>query len=199
MRNSRGPRLILAFDPGSQSCGHAEILPLGPDRYKVLGLGALSMRGRVHWRLGWLLEDLEKLLAPYKGRPADVVVEKHFIGPGAYGTITLAESRGVILAAIAHAGFQRLYEYAPNTVKKGITGNGRAEKWQLANVVKRMLGIDEDPPLDATDAAGLALYHALHRPAGGAPGSSADDDTTEDTTPAPPARPGAILKAPREG
>lgn len=177
---NRQPRLIIAFDPGSVSCGHAEIEPQGQDRFKVLGLGVIEVKGRIHFRLGWLYEELEKMLNPYRGRAADVVIEKHFVGPGSFGTITLAESRGVILAAVARAGFQSVFEYAPNTAKKAVTGSGRADKWAVALAVKRhldltgwsctgdmtkpMAGLSTDFPLDATDAAALALCHAFRHP-----------------------------------
>ena len=55
-----------------------------------------------------------------------------------------------------------LYEYSPMEVKIALTGYGRATKEQVREMVKRLLGLEEDPSLDASDALAVAICH-LHR------------------------------------
>ena len=51
-------------------------------------------------------------------------------------------------------------EYAPLKVKKSVTGKGTASKEQVAEMLRRLLKIQEMPKLlDATDALGVAVCH----------------------------------------
>ena len=49
---------------------------------------------------------------------------------------------------------------APSEVKAAVTGDGRADKAQVAAMVARLLRLDEPPkPADAADALALAICH----------------------------------------
>ena len=53
-------------------------------------------------------------------------------------------------------------QVAPTSLKKMVTGNGRAEKKQMQLVIKKLLKLDSLPkPDDAADGIGLALYAAI--------------------------------------
>ena len=52
-----------------------------------------------------------------------------------------------------------MYEYSPRTAKQNLTGWGAAPKDQVAKMVRSVLGLEETPPDDATDAMALALCH----------------------------------------
>jgi crossover junction endodeoxyribonuclease RuvC len=71
--------------------------------------------------------------------------------------IVLAEARGALLLTLARSGL-RIEEYSPAEVKSAVTGSGRAEKEQVARMVRVLLGLaDEAFPSDATDALAVAL------------------------------------------
>ena len=55
-----------------------------------------------------------------------------------------------------------LFEYAPTDVKQSITSFGHAEKCQVADMVRILLGVRLDWPVDASDALAIAICHA-HR------------------------------------
>jgi crossover junction endodeoxyribonuclease RuvC len=75
----------------------------------------------------------------------------------------------VVLLAGAEAGIP-VHEYPPATVKQQVTGNGRAEKAQVAFMVTRLLALAGDAePGDATDALAVALCLACLSPAAGVP------------------------------
>ncbi len=75
----------------------------------------------------------------------------------------LGTAKGAALGIIARRGFD-IFEYAPLRVKQAISGNGRASKQQVAEMVTRFLGNCDWSSEDETDAAGVALCHGFtHR------------------------------------
>ena len=67
----------------------------------------------------------------------------------------------MLLLAAARSGLP-IFEYNAQTVKKSVTGTGRADKVQIARVVSMLLGRDLDLPADATDALAIAITHLAH-------------------------------------
>ena len=61
----------------------------------------------------------------------------------------------------ARAGLE-VHEYAPARVKLAVAGNGRAEKAQVAQMVRVVLGLTVAPEADAADALALAVAHLQH-------------------------------------
>lgn len=150
-------RPVLGIDPGSEYLG---LCLLRPGASKPDRVWAVHMKGRLHFRFGWLLDELEPLLREHtKKGPLECAVEIPLVWGGNYGTLALAGARGVVLACISRAG-ARLAEYHASKIKKAVTGKGNAKKWEVAAVMKRLLSIEEELPFDAFDAAALAYYHA---------------------------------------
>lgn len=150
-------RLVIGIDPGTEYLGYCV---LRPGAKQAEDVGAVHMKGRLHFRFGWILDEVEKLFSHYKMEPrVDVAVEIPIVWGGNHGTLAVAGARAIVLAAVARAGF-RFAEYHASKIKKAITGNGAARKWEVAAVLHQLLGIPADLPLDATDAAGLAYFHA---------------------------------------
>ncbi len=101
--------------------------------------------------------EVSSLIQSFK--PDIVVVERIFLGKNADSAFKLGHIRGVCLFGAAQAGAQ-IVEYAARSVKKGITGNGAAEKEQVQMIVFAALGIKGPAQMDASDALALAFYHA---------------------------------------
>ena len=75
----------------------------------------------------------------------------------------LGQARGVAVAACASLAIP-VSDLAPTLVKQTVVGTGRAEKEQVAFMVKRMLGLGhEELPLDTTDALGIAITRLVQR------------------------------------
>ena len=70
----------------------------------------------------------------------------------------MGAARAATLIASAEAGLP-IYEYAPRKVKQVVTGNGSADKQQVAFMVRALLGLNETPPHDAADALAIAIAH----------------------------------------
>jgi len=94
--------------------------------------------------------------------PSDAAVEAPFHGANARSALQLAHARGVILCVLAEAGVPPV-EYSPATVKKTVTGSGRADKDQVRTMVARLTGIPETSLRhDVADAIAIALCHQSH-------------------------------------
>jgi crossover junction endodeoxyribonuclease RuvC len=91
--------------------------------------------------------------------PSCAAVESPYHGNNARAALQLAHARGVILATLAGARIE-VFEYSPATVKKSVTGNGRAPKTQVQAMVARILASTLARPMDLSDALAVALCHA---------------------------------------
>ena len=155
--------ILLGVDPGSLHTGFGLIdcsgrSPRLVDCGRISAPAGLAVAGR----LLYLAEELATLLA--RERPVLAAVEKPFQGVNARSALVLAEARGALLLTLARAGVP-IEEYAPAEVKSAITGNGRADKAQVARMVRLQLALgDRALPLDASDALAVALCSAVRRP-----------------------------------
>jgi crossover junction endodeoxyribonuclease RuvC len=70
----------------------------------------------------------------------------------------MGAARAAALIAAADAGL-KVFEYAPSKAKKAVVGNGKADKAQVAFMIRALLGLSETPPHDAADALAIGLAH----------------------------------------
>ena len=91
--------------------------------------------------------------------PTEAAVEAPFHGVSARSALQLAHARGVVLAVLGISGL-RVFEYSPATIKKAVTGNGRAEKGQVEAMVTRLVAGGCPPgKSDIADAIAAAICH----------------------------------------
>ena len=96
-------------------------------------------------------------------RPEYVVVENLFYATNARSALKLGHARGVAILAAVEAGCEVL-EYTPAEVKRAVVGYGRADKRQVQQMIKLLLGLDKVPsPHDAADALAVAICHVHSR------------------------------------
>ncbi len=107
-------------------------------------------------RLVELGGDLEMLLDEL--HPDAVGIEAGFV-KNQMGALVSGAARGIAAYVVGRRGIIAR-EYAPATVKKTATGNGAAEKEQVAALVARLLGMNVVPELDAGDALAIAICRA---------------------------------------
>ena len=167
---------ILGIDPGSLRCGWA-IVGGRAARPELLGLGEISLPAAWSFerRLGRLHEAMVEIVAA--ALPTHAAVEAPFHGVSARSALQLAHARGVVLAVLGAARVP-VSEYAPATIKKAVTGSGRADKPQVAAMVRRMLRAS-DPSLhdDVSDATAAALCHLFRAGWEAKIAATADSDT----------------------
>ncbi len=150
---------ILGLDPGSLNTGYGVLQKEGT-RLEALAVGRIrcARTAPLPERLAHLSRETQGLLERWQ--PDLVVVEAPFRGENARSLIVLAEARGALLATAALAG-AAIREFSPAEVKSAVTGHGRAEKEQVARMVKVLLKLGSEPlAADATDALAVALCAA---------------------------------------
>jgi crossover junction endodeoxyribonuclease RuvC len=156
-------RRILGVDPGSRTTGWG-LVETGKREPRLLDCGVIRLAadGR-RPELAERLRELQRALAAIVDatRPDCAAVETPYLGADARAALWLAQARGVILATLAATGLG-VAEYSPATVKKAVTGNGRAPKEQVRAMVGRLLAgaRPEDRSTDLSDALAVALCHA---------------------------------------
>ncbi|HAY85723.1 MAG TPA: crossover junction endodeoxyribonuclease RuvC, partial [Chloroflexi bacterium] len=88
-------------------------------------------------------------------------VEKLFFQKNVKTALSVGQARGVVLLSLAQANLP-IGEYTPNEIKQAVTGYGSADKRQMQEMVKLLLGLEQRPkPDDAADALAVAICH-LH-------------------------------------
>jgi crossover junction endodeoxyribonuclease RuvC len=164
LAESRGvesvPARILGVDPGSLATGWG-LLGGSAGRPTLLDCGIIRLppARRLEGRLSRLCRELEAVVS--RTAPTCAAVEAPYHGVDPRAALKLAQARGVILAVLAGAGLE-VAEYAPATVKKSVTGNGRASKQQVRWMVARLLGATAEST-DVSDALAVALCHSASR------------------------------------
>ncbi len=168
--------VILGIDPGFAIVGFG-LLSSEPGKQSLLSCGAITTQAGLPLptRLLQIENDMAQLLDTF--HPDAMAIEELFFNNNVTTGISVAQARGVILAAAERAGVP-IFEYSPSEVKMAITGYGRAEKRQIMDMVKRLLQLKAVPkPDDAADAVAIALCHArsftsrLQAPNAARPGS----------------------------
>ena len=112
----------------------------------------------LHNRLELIFSEVVEILDRY--HPEAAAVESLFFNVNARTALAVGQARGVALLACARAGCE-LFEYTPQQVKQSVVGYGKADKAQVQEMVKVLLGLSDIPrPDDAADALGVAICHA---------------------------------------
>src|SRR4029453_7463092 len=97
--------------------------------------------------------------------PDCVAIESLFSAVNARTALKLGHARGVAMLAAVECGCE-VVEYTPAAVKRAVVGYGRAEKHQVQQMIKLLLGLAKVPsPHDASDALAVAICHVHSRPA----------------------------------
>ncbi len=151
--------IILGIDPGYAIVGYGAI-EHSRGKSKLLNYGAITTQPGpdISLRLREIYQDMCQLLDTI--RPDAVAVEELFFTNNVTTGIAVAEARGVILLACAQRGLIPA-EYTPMQVKQGVVGYGKAEKKQVMEMTRSLLGLKTLPkPDDAADALAVALCHA---------------------------------------
>ncbi len=112
-------------------------------------------------RLLTIHDGLAALLLEH--RPDQVAIEAIFRHKSSESALRLGQARGVALLAVGREELP-IYEYNAMTVKKTVTGSGRADKDQVRRMVETLVGETVPGPHDAADAVAIAITHLAHAP-----------------------------------
>lgn len=157
---------ILGIDPGTATTGYGFIDSLnGENKVIEWGLIETSKDTKTEDRLNKIFEDTLVILKKFT--PDVFVFEKIFFAANAKTVIAVGQAQGVMLLAASKTKI-RIESYAPGTIKKLITGNGRANKKEVQQAIRRILGNQVKSKAhkkthfdNAADALAIALTHAM--------------------------------------
>lgn len=149
---------ILGIDPGSRYTGWG-LIESGSQKSQFVAAGRIvSTSGSMPERLLAVFDGLGAVIAEH--RPDEVALEETFVNrANAQSALVLGQARGVAMLAAARTGLP-FAEYAAAQVKLAIAGHGRADKLQMAQMVKLLLKLKVGLTEDAVDALAVALCHA---------------------------------------
>ncbi len=149
---------ILGIDPGSAVMGFGVVdWKAGQLTHVVHGTLRPPRSLNVAGRLSFVYEGVRNVIRDH--RPDAAAVERVFVSVSPRSALVLGQARGAALAAVGASGIA-LAEYSASQIKLSTTGNGRAAKAQVQNMIRRLLALDKVPVADAADALAAAFCHA---------------------------------------
>lgn len=108
-------------------------------------------------RLEIIFNSMNKILSCFKFDFASV--ERLFFSKNVKTAMSISQARGVTLLALKLKNIP-IYEYTPLEVKKALIGYGKGTKFQMQDIIKTLLNLDNIPESDdVADAIALAITH----------------------------------------
>ena len=151
---------ILGIDPGLQTTGFG-VIDVDGSALSYVASGVITTTkeemGNLPARLKVIYDGVREINARYQ--PEVASVEIVFVNVNPQATLLLGQARGCCVTALVSCDLP-VAEYTALQMKQAVTGHGRADKTQVQEMVKRLLGLPSAPRQDAADALGLAITHA---------------------------------------
>ncbi|MEP9410210.1 MAG: crossover junction endodeoxyribonuclease RuvC [Candidatus Brocadia sp.] len=150
---------ILGIDPGTQVAGYGVIEITGS---KIVAVEYGSIKADKNQTFARRLQTIHGRIMDIisKHQPHQMAIEEVFYSKNIKSAIRIGEGRGIVFLCAASANIP-ITEYAATVIKKAVVGNGNAQKEQVQEMVKIILGLPEIPePRDASDALAIAICHS---------------------------------------
>ena len=160
---------ILGIDPGSRQCGYAFVTSRTPHlinrrciQLDDVGVIKANLELDFCQRVALIHTALHRLVCEWK--PHICVIEDAFFGLNARSALKLGQARGALMTAVTREGIS-VVEVTPTHVKKCIGGRGSADKEQVSQSLKALIGFERgELPHDVSDALAIALSFGLTIP-----------------------------------
>jgi len=150
---------VLGIDCGSEYTGYG-VVEETPERKLVCHVnGAIKLKSGTPMaaKLEKIFADLTAIITQHQ--PEIVAIEDVFYAVNVKTALKLGQVRGVAMLAASTSGLQ-VAEYSPLSIKSAVVGYGRADKFQVQQMVTRLLNLAAAPePTDASDALAIAICH----------------------------------------
>jgi crossover junction endodeoxyribonuclease RuvC len=153
--------IVLGIDPGTKRIGYGLVQKRGL-HLTCLEAGILEVHAlKPELVLQEAQRGLEKVIKKFK--PDLLAIERLYFAKNKKTALAVAEARGVVLLSAAEFGL-KIVEYAPNAVKLGVAGYGKADKKAVWKMVSLTLGLTGNILDDASDALALAILGCGEKP-----------------------------------
>lgn len=151
--------ITLGIDPGTALLGYGVVA--GHDAIRMVEYGAIETRPEDSppRRLEIIYDALIDIIDEYQ--PDVVAIEQLFFARNTTTALAVGQARGVAMLAASKSNLD-VFEYKPAEIKLAIAGHGGADKRQIQEMVRTILGLSELPrPDDAADALAVGICHAF--------------------------------------
>lgn len=151
--------VVLGIDPGYAIVGYG-VVNYNANRFQIIEYGAVTTEAKTLFsnRLLKIYHEVSDIIK--RTKPDALSIEKLFFNTNTTTAIDVAQARGVILLAAKENGVPT-FEYTPLQVKSAVTGYGKADKKQVMEMTKNLLGLKSVPkPDDTADALAIAICHS---------------------------------------
>ncbi len=155
--------IVLGIDPGLANTGYG-VVARRDGRLVALDGGVIQTAAGAaqERRLADIHAAVEALIGEHE--PDAMALEQLYFGQNVRTAFAVGQARGVVMLAAGQRGLA-CASYTPQQVKGAVCGSGRAQKDQVARMVKTLLGLTEEPrPDHASDALAVAICHAHSAP-----------------------------------
>ncbi|MFT4718717.1 MAG: crossover junction endodeoxyribonuclease RuvC [Rickettsiales bacterium] len=151
---------ILGIDPALRKTGWA-IIEKNNNSLSFVACGTVKTNDKSSMsdRLSDLHYQLAEVIEEYQ--PHEAAIEETFVNNNALSSLKLGQARGAIIVTCAIFDL-KISEYASTTIKKTISGVGRADKNQVATMVKYLMPKATFNNADESDAIAIAICHNNH-------------------------------------
>ncbi len=153
---------VLGIDPGIERLGWAVVEKEGELISRCdSGVKRTLKTESGASRLAEIFDFISSILV--KEKPERLAIEKIFFSKNTKTALAVSEVRGVILAVAQKNGLS-IIELSPSEIKIAVCGYGRADKRQVADMLKISLKLSTQKLLDdETDALAIALTGVIHK------------------------------------
>jgi crossover junction endodeoxyribonuclease RuvC len=152
---------ILGIDPGTGILGFG-VIDFQKSKTKLIDAGVIRtpVKQPDAERLLTIYDELKELIIELK--PEVMSVEKLFFAQNVTTAMSVSQARGVVLLLGQQHNLE-LHEFTPLQIKQAVTGYGKADKKQMQEMVRVLLGLSEVPkPDDAADALAAAICCSMN-------------------------------------
>jgi len=160
---SQPKKRVLGVDPGLTRCGIGIVEGSLGAPVSLVAVGVIRTDSDAPLEQRLLALEIELTTWVNNHQPDVIAVERVFSQHNVRTVMGTAQAAGIALLVAARADIP-VVMHTPSEVKAAVTGSGRANKVQVAEMVKRLLQLREVPkPVDSTDALALAICHLWKR------------------------------------
>jgi len=152
--------LIIGIDPGINCTGWGVV---AKEASKIVHIASGEIKTKrtdqTEHKLYHLHNELSAILQQYN--PDELAIEETFVNRNPSTSLILGQARGALILSARIYGIE-ITSYAPNLVKKTITGSGHADKIQMQKMINFLFPKISFNSADAADALAIAFCHAQH-------------------------------------
>lgn len=158
LREGEDVQRVLGIDPGSRVTGYG-VVDVGARGLVFVACGTVRTSPKLPFahRLNEIFEGINEVIQLHG--PAVAAVEDVFLASNPRSALKLGHARGAAVVAAMQNGLA-VHDYSARAVKQAVVGYGQAEKVQVQQMVRVLLGLSGAPSADAADALAVAICHA---------------------------------------